>query len=161
MVYSGQIIRLFVSSTFSDLEVERDLLQRRVFPALRERCQSRGARFQAIDLRWGVSQEASRDQRTMTICFDEIHRCREVSPEVNFLILLGGRYGSRPLPESIPADEYETLKALMEDIERRTLGDWYKKDLNADPPAYVLLPRAGLATKLKSLIGPSAALLPS
>ncbi len=30
-------------------------------PRLRQLCQQHGARFQAIDLRWGVSQEASLD----------------------------------------------------------------------------------------------------
>ena len=42
--------RVFVSSTFSDLVVERNSLQEKVFPRLREYCQQRGARFQAIDL---------------------------------------------------------------------------------------------------------------
>jgi NACHT domain- and WD repeat-containing protein len=49
-----------VSSTFSDLKAERDALQRDVFPRLRELCQKHGCRFQAIDLRWGVSEEAVR-----------------------------------------------------------------------------------------------------
>ena len=46
--------RVFVSPTFSDLAAERNALQEHVFPRLREFCQKRGARFQAIDLRWGV-----------------------------------------------------------------------------------------------------------
>jgi len=41
--------------TFSDLKAERDALQPDVFPRLREYCQKHGARFQAIDLRWGVN----------------------------------------------------------------------------------------------------------
>lgn len=45
--------RVFVSSTFSDLIAERDALQERVFPRLRQLCQQNGARFQTIDLRWG------------------------------------------------------------------------------------------------------------
>lgn len=53
--------RVFVSSTFSDLIAERNALQEEVFPRLREYCQKHGARFQAIDLRWGVSEEAALD----------------------------------------------------------------------------------------------------
>jgi hypothetical protein len=70
----GRTFRLFVSSTFSDLKAERDALQRRVFPSLRKLCEQHGARFQAIDLRWGVSDEAALDQQTMNLCLREIRR---------------------------------------------------------------------------------------
>ncbi len=103
------IFRVFISSTFSDLIVERDVLQRLVFPRLREHCRMRNARFQAIDLRWGVSQEAALNQQTMNICIQELKRCQEMSPKPNFLVLLGDRYGWRPLPAQIPADEFKAL----------------------------------------------------
>ena len=82
------IFRVFVSSTFSDLKVERDALHKEAFPKLRKYCQERNARFQAIDLRWGVSQEAALDQQTMNICFQELARCQEMSPRPNFIVLL-------------------------------------------------------------------------
>lgn len=80
------IIRLFVSSTFSDLIQERNALQARVWPELERRCLMRGFQFQAIDLRWGVPTEAGLDHRTMRICFDELRRAQEISPQPNFLI---------------------------------------------------------------------------
>ena len=46
------VIRVFVSSTFSDLKEERNALQREVFPRLEHYCLVRGFQFQAIDLRW-------------------------------------------------------------------------------------------------------------
>ena len=92
------VIRVFVSSTFTDLKHERDALQRDVFPKLEQLCASRQFQFQAIDLRWGVPTEASLDHRTMRICFEELRRSQEISPQPNFLILLGNRYGWRPLP---------------------------------------------------------------
>jgi len=49
-----------------------------------------GFRFQAIDLRWGVSEEAGLDQQTMKICLEEIERSQKVSPKPNFIVLLGG-----------------------------------------------------------------------
>lgn len=60
-----QTFRVFVSSTFSDLKAERNALQEQVFPKLRDLCQKHGCRFQAIDLRWGVSEEAALDQQTI------------------------------------------------------------------------------------------------
>ncbi len=134
--------RVFISSTFEDLQEERNALQDRVFPRLRRLCASHGARFQAIDLRWGVSAEAGLDQQTMPLCLEEIRRCRSVSPRPNFLVLLGDRYGWRPLPVEIPANEFEALCAQINDDEdRQLLATWYRRDDNRVPPAYLLQPR--------------------
>jgi hypothetical protein len=100
------VIRVFVSSTFSDLVAERNALAENVWPELERYCRQRGFTFQAIDLRWGVPGEAGLDHRTMQICFEELHRAQETSPEPNFLILLGDKYGWRPLPETISETEY-------------------------------------------------------
>lgn len=87
------VIRVFVSSTFSDLKPERNALEEQVFPRLEQLCAQHGFQFQAIDLRWGVPSEAGLDHRTMRICFEELRRAQDISPEPNFLILLGNRYG--------------------------------------------------------------------
>ena len=101
-----QRIRVFVSSTFSDFAVERDALRRDVWPVLRRFCAARGARFQEVDLRWGVSEEAALDQQTMNICLGEIERCHQVTPRPNFLVLMGNRAGWMPPPPQIPAAEW-------------------------------------------------------
>ena len=61
------IIRVFVSSTFSDLKPERNALQAQVFPRLEQLCAQNGFQFQAIDLRWGVSSEAGLDHRRVAL----------------------------------------------------------------------------------------------
>jgi hypothetical protein len=98
MPQASRTFRIFVSSTFSDLKEERNALQKNVFPRLRELCARHGCRFQAIDLRWGIREEAALDQQTMRICLEEIARCQRVTPRPNFIVLLGDRYGWRPLP---------------------------------------------------------------
>ena len=136
--------RVFVSSTFADLAAERNALQRRVFPKLRKLCKERGARFQAIDLRWGVRDEAALDQKTMEICLGEIERCQKTGIKPNFIILLGQRYGWLPLPARIEAGEFETVRDHIADVEQRGLVEsWYQRDDNAAPPEYLLRPRAG------------------
>lgn len=137
------IFRVFISSTFSDLIAERNALQENVFPALRKYCQERGARFQAIDLRWGVGQEAALDQQTMNICIRELHRCQELSPRPNFIVLLGDRYGWRPLPPQVLAREFDALLERLAASEQERLRQWYRKDDNAEPPEYCLLLRTG------------------
>jgi tetratricopeptide (TPR) repeat protein len=144
--------RIFISSTFGDLAAERDWLQEKVFPRLREFCKKRACRFQDIDLRWGVSEEAALDQQTMKVCLAEIERCKDASPPPNFLLLLGDRYGWRPLPAEIGAAEFECLLDKAPADSRRFLvwnesGDnaqrgWYRLDRNADPPRYYLWPRS-------------------
>jgi WD40 repeat protein len=132
-------IRVFVSSTFSDFQAEREALRRSVFPRLRELCRARSASFQAVDLRWGVSRGAAESHQTMSICLKEIDRCRALTVQPNFIAFLGDRYGWRPLPETIPADEFLRISQwllgnrppLNEMLQRA-----YRRDHNAVPPHY-------------------------
>jgi len=138
------VIRVFVSSTFSDMKHERNALQADVFPKLEQLCLENGFQFQAIDLRWGVSREAGLDHRTMRICFDELRRAQEISPQPNFLILLGNRYGWRPLPEEISVKEFEELDVMARAVSAghaAVLHAWYRCDNNAVPPVYLLQSR--------------------
>ncbi len=142
------VIRVFVSSTFSDMKHERNALQEHVFPKLESMCLTNGFQFQAIDLRWGVSTEAGLDHRTMRICFDELRRTQEISPKPNFLILLGNRHGWRPLPEEISVGEFQALEraaAQVPDCDAGSavavLREWYREDANAVPPVYLLQSR--------------------
>ncbi|MBU1712412.1 MAG: DUF4062 domain-containing protein [Proteobacteria bacterium] len=158
MPQASRTFRIFVSSTFGDLKEERNALQKRVFPKLRELCIQHGCRFQAIDLRWGVREEAALDQQTIKICMEEISRCQKTSPRPNFIVLLGDRYGWQPLPEEIPKGEFEQITAVIETHKRTfdniateatgldaltLLDKWYKSDDNAVPPLYILQPREG------------------
>jgi hypothetical protein len=141
MTQSTRTFRIFVSSTFSDLKAERNAMQAHVFPRLRELCEQHGARFQPIDLRWGVSDEASLDQQAMNICLGEIERCRQISPRPNFIVLLGDRYGWMPPPAQIPEVEYQQILGVITDHDRAFLSEWYKLDENAIPPERRLKPR--------------------
>jgi WD40 repeat protein len=136
--------RVFVSSTFADFEAEREILRAEVFPRLEKFCRARGGSFQAVDLRWGISRNAAEDQHTMQICFGEIDRCREITKRPNFIFLLGDRYGWRPVPEEIPAIEFD---CIIDELKRRRknsadiLTRSYRRDDNAIPARYHLLPR--------------------
>lgn len=142
MPIATRTFRVFVSSTFSDLVAERNALQEQVFLRLREYCQKHGARFQAIDLRWGVRDEAALDQQTMNICLEELRRCQRTSPRPNFIVLLGQRYGWCPLPPQITATEFEPIRDQITAADDRALLDhWYRRDDNAVPPEYCLQPR--------------------
>src|SRR5262249_60496976 len=110
MLRPTRVFRLFVSSTFADFRQERDALHTRVFPMIRRFCVDRGARFDAVDLRWGISQEAARDQRTMRVCLEEVRRCQAATQRPNFLIVLGDRYGWSPLPPEVPVNDFARIR---------------------------------------------------
>jgi NACHT domain- and WD repeat-containing protein len=139
------LFRVFVSSTFADLAAEREALRQDVFPQLRQLCASRGAGFQAVDLRWGVSEEASLDQQAVTICLEEIARSQRRTPRPNFILLLGERYGWRPLPPRIPASELEAIRPHLDPHASGLVEAWYREDRNAVPPEHLLRPREGEA----------------
>lgn len=136
--------RLFLSSTFSDFRHEREALQQRVFPQLQRFCEERGATYQAVDLRWGITEEAQQERDTMRICLEEVRRCQELSPKPNFAVLLGDRYGWEPVPARIPMDHWQRLIAVATSADRKTLRAAYEgPDRNAVPPVYQLRPRQG------------------
>ena len=130
--------RLFISSTFADFCDERDALQERVFPRFAAACAERNLQFRPIDLRWGVSTDAGHDQQTMKICLEELARCQETGVRPNFLVLLGQRYGWRPLPPTIPVSEFDRIIGCLDPSERDALQTWYRCDDNAVPSEYLL-----------------------
>jgi len=92
MPASWRTIRVFISSTFRDMQAERDHLVRFVFPRLREQLLPRRIHLVDVDLpfdtaqdrRWGVTSE----QDASEVCREIITECRP-----RFLCMLGGRYG--------------------------------------------------------------------
>lgn len=109
MTISWRTVRVFISSTFKDMQAERDQLVRFVFPRLREELLHRRIHLVDVDLRWGVTSE----QDSLQVCKEIIDECRP-----RFLCMLGGRYGWMPpgRDESITAAEvrYGVLDRLGE-----------------------------------------------
>ncbi len=83
-------IRVFISSTFRDMEDEREELIKRTFPALREFCSARAVGLNEIDLRWGITDEQVSQGKLLPLLLGEIDTCRPY-----FIGVLGQRYGSR------------------------------------------------------------------
>jgi hypothetical protein len=50
-----RLVRVFVSSTFLDMQTKRQVLVNEVFPALRAKYRARGVEIFEVDLRWGIS----------------------------------------------------------------------------------------------------------
>lgn len=86
---------IFVSSTFQDMQAERDIIRQKVFPALNKVAESHNDHIEFTDLRWGIDtlnqseQEAS--IKIMNVCLNELRRSDSL-----MVILLGDRYGWVP-----------------------------------------------------------------
>ena len=92
-------IRIFVSSTFRDMEDDRNELMTHCWPLLRKFCAEKYVEITEVDLRWGVSEEQSTRRETLKLCLDEIRACRPF-----FIGLLGERYGWIPGDDAFTAD---------------------------------------------------------
>ena len=86
-----QDIRVFLSSTFSDMHETRNYLTKKIFPKIEQECRRRGASFSVLDLRWGITESESQTGKVIEICIDEINRTRPF-----FIGLVGERYGWIP-----------------------------------------------------------------
>src|SRR6188474_1056061 len=98
MAVPWKFVRVFISSTFRDMQAERDWLVRFVFPKLREELLKYRIHLVDVDLRWGVTG----DQDALGVCREVIDECHP-----RFMCMLGGRYGWVPKGQdkSITADE--------------------------------------------------------
>lgn len=143
-----QTIRIFLSSTFKDWQDERNKLHDSAFVKLRELCQSRSFSFQVVDLRWGVNETAGWDQRTQSVCLEEIKRCQRITPRPNFITMIGDRYGWRPLPTQLSQVDWRLIRERAGDL-GDLLENWYVLDKNSRPTTFFLRPRVTIEERAK------------
>ncbi|ESL05643.1 telomerase-associated protein [Trypanosoma rangeli SC58] len=97
---------------------ERNALVLDVFPRLRRWAAEAGLRVNIVevDLRWGITEEASSSNLSLSVCLNEVSRC---SPF--FLGVLGSRYGYCPptlyhrVDEDVDAEDFTWLQQLPQD----------------------------------------------
>ena len=112
---------VFTSSTFVDMQAERDHLRNFVFPELEERLRERRHHLEWVDLRLGIAtasdtDEAVRELRVLKVCLAEVRRCRPF-----LIVLLGDRYGWVPPEDRIRAAAAE--EGFTADVAGRSVTD--------------------------------------
>uniref|UniRef100_A0A8C4WZ30 NACHT and WD repeat domain containing 2 n=1 Tax=Eptatretus burgeri TaxID=7764 RepID=A0A8C4WZ30_EPTBU len=143
----ARCVRVFISANVEDTEAERRALHQHVIPKLREFCRDNyGLDFQAVDVYWGVELADRDDACVQALRMSLLDECIRTSTGPCFVGLLGERYGEPVLPGQIEAAEFERLLegALSAGLDTHLLDTWYRRDENAVPPAYYLLPRSHL-----------------
>lgn len=116
-------IAFFISSTFKDMDTERDILKTNVLRRLNEHFRKYKIDFQFIDLRIGINTEGiteeESEEQVLDICFESIDHARPY-----FIGLVGNRYGW------IPSEErWRTFLQRMSEEKRILITDGYGKSV--------------------------------
>lgn len=96
------IIKVFISSTFRDMQAERDYLMNKTFPLLQNIAKRHRVKFIPIDLRWGITEEESKSGKVLELCLQEIDNSTPF-----FIGIIGHRYGWCPT-----IDDFSKSKVL-------------------------------------------------
>lgn len=91
-----KVMKVFISSTFQDMQKERDCLMLQIFPRLIRKARLRGVTLIPVDLRWGITEEESRTGKVLEICLREIDNAKPF-----FIGILGDRYGWCPTDDDV------------------------------------------------------------
>ena len=113
-----QSVKIFVSSTFEDMHAERDLINRRVIPRLREWCAPRRLMPIGVDYRWGITdQDAKENKLVIQKCLDAINDSQI------FLYLVGQRRGWVPRAAEINNNTFAAYPNLRSAVGRYSMTE--------------------------------------
>lgn len=99
-------ISCFLSSTFNDMQSERDFFRSTLEDKINDNLRNAGLFLEFIDLRWGVNvqteEESNHDKKVLRVCLNEIKNTKPF-----FIVFLGERYGWIPKKEDVLYISYE------------------------------------------------------
>lgn len=112
-------ITIFVSSTFKDMDAERDMMENYVKPEVKKRLAAHNIikDVDIVDLRWGVNTqdlpEEERESKVLKQCLDGIRMSRPY-----FVAFIGDRYGWVP-----PLSKWRKVAGELSGEESEKMGD--------------------------------------
>ena len=129
---------VFVSSTFKDMQFERDEVKNRLTPRIDTFLSSFGENVYFGDLRWGVNtlemSEEESSKKVLKVCLDEIDDCRPY-----MIVFIGERYGWIPAEELMnEMMEVKGIKDVNPDISVTNLEIEYGALINPDLEGRIL-----------------------
>lgn len=131
---------VFISSTFRDMDFERDIIKSKVIPALNNRFRSQHVEIQSIDLRMGVNteemSEAEAASKVLRVCAQNIDAARPF-----FIGLVGARYGWIP-----PKDIWQQFIDRLPEDQRKSMQQTEGKSVTEMEIIYGALSQYSLDT---------------
>lgn len=118
MYITGTTYKIFISSTFKDMDFERDVVRNLVIPQLNHTYSKYNIEFQAVDLRYGINtrgiSEKEASQKVLNMCINAIE-----ASEPFFISFVGNRYGWVPDKKEWE-DFYNQLDDNQKDILKKS-----------------------------------------
>lgn len=107
---SWKYIKVFVSSTFKDMDIERDALKNLVEPQINDFLREYACTLEFVDLRHSVKTNSKmslieREKQIFNVCLEEIDHCKPY-----FIGIVGHRYGWIPSEDNVPCPQIEIPK---------------------------------------------------
>jgi len=84
-------LQIFLSSPFDGCEQERKVFMENHFPVIFKKCQDKGIWLSIVDMRWGITDQMGKDNKTILACLNAMDKSDVV------LGYFGARYGSSTL----------------------------------------------------------------
>ena len=104
---------IFISSTFIDMQLERDILSKKVLPLVKEFALKYYINIEFVDLRFGIDiGNKNLLDKVINTCSDEIVRCKPL-----FIGFLGNRFGTEIENSNESITSFEIHKAISENCE--------------------------------------------
>ena len=119
--HTPPVIRVFISSTFADMDHERSYFNEVLSPKISRICAERGVSFFSVDLRWGITTEEQVNGKVLPICLNEIDKCRPYFIGIRFLTTAGNRWNPTVRFISDPTDSHMSCTEICNQKKQRHL----------------------------------------
>lgn len=96
------------------MQRERDVLMHNIFPRLQAEAAKKLISIEAVDLRWGITEEEAHSGRVLELCLKEIDRSLPF-----FIGLVGDRYGWCPHEKEVSLNPALTPEEIFKDLRDR------------------------------------------
>jgi WD40 repeat protein len=134
----GRSVRIFVSSTFVDTIAERSILMEVVEPHIAALAKANGLEVVLTDMRWSVRNESTAEHQTVSVCLDQVDKCRRESSGPFFLFLGTSRVGYVPSPSVLSFEQMARTRRACAGAPKALalLDECYVLEENAVPPLF-------------------------
>ena len=136
-------IRVFLSTTLTDAVMERNFIASDVEPFLQLLARKNGLDFMFSDMCKGTREDV--DVLPPKVVLTELRNCQTTSAGLNYVMIIGNKYGIQPLPDHVPQQEFDALVGLFASNDaKRIAREWYRLDENClvedgkEEPQYVM-----------------------